>query len=111
MSWNILFFETSRRERPVQEFIKSLNSTSKAKVARSIDLLEDIGPFLCMPHCKKITDDVFELRIRGSEEVRILYVIKQKNIYLLHAFKKKSQKIPAREIHLAEFRAKLLTNI
>lgn len=62
-----------------------------------------------MPHCKKLTSDIFELRIRGKEEVRILYSTRKGDIYLLHAFKKKSQKTPAKEIKIAEQRMALLT--
>ena len=109
MNWKIYFFETTRGEKPVKEFIKTLSDSTISKVAKSIDLLEKYGTFLCMPHCKKITRDIYELRIRGKEEVRVLYFIQKGNIYLLHVFKKKTQKTPSKEIKIAEYRMGLLT--
>lgn len=109
MSWNILFFETNRGERPVKEFIKSLSSSTIAKVTSTINLLEQYGPLLNMPHSKKVIGEIYELRIRGREEVRIFYAFRGNKIILLHAFQKKSQKTPAKEIKLALVRLKYLT--
>jgi len=111
MNWNIYFFETNRGEKPVEDFIEGLSPSAYAKVLRTLELLKQYGTFLCMPYCKKITQNVYELRIRGKEEIRIFYFIQKRNVYLLHAFKKKSQKTPKNEIKIAEQRMKLLTSI
>ena len=111
MNWKLLFYEANRGEKPVQEFIKKLSPATFAKILRMLELLEQYGTFLCMPHCKKITKDIYELRIRGKEEIRIFYFIKKRNIYLPYAFKKKSQNTPVKEIEVAERRIDLLTNI
>lgn len=94
MTWKILLFETSRGEKPVERFINFLNSNTIAKVIHNIDLLEKYGNLLRMPHSKRLVKGLYELRIKGKEEIRILYTYKSRNIYLLHAFKKKSQKTP-----------------
>ena len=104
MAWKILFYENSRGERPVQEFITTLSPSSQSKVIGSVRLLREFGMFLKMPHSKKITKNLYELRIRGKEEVRIFYAFSRGKIYLLHAFKKKSQRTPSKEIKLAEAR-------
>lgn len=111
MNWNIYFFETSRGEKPVEEFIENLSSPAYAKVLRLLELLWQYGTFLCMPYCKKITKDIYELRVRGKEEIRIFYFFQKRKVYLLHAFKKKSQKTPQNEIKIAEQRMKLLTSV
>lgn len=98
MAWKIRFYESSRGEKPVEELIKSLEPPTIAKVAHHIDLLEKHGPFLGMPHSRKLTREIYELRVRGRQEIRITYVFVNKNIYLLHAFKKQKQKAPRREI-------------
>ncbi len=90
-------------------FLNSQEST-QAKILRTIDLLEKFGNQLAMPHSKKISNKMFELRIRGKSEVRIIYTYKNKKAYLLHAFIKKSQKIPKREIKTAKARLRLLDN-
>lgn len=109
MVWQIILFETKRGEKPVEEFILQQNSQAKAKIAHLIDLLEKYGPMLGMPHSKKLTSELYELRIRGKQEIRILYSFKKHNIYLLHAFKKQTQKTPHKEIEITLKRLLVLT--
>jgi phage-related protein len=101
MDWKIVLFETKRGEKPVEEFVKSLDSSTIAKVAHEIDLLEKHGNILGVPRSKKIAPKLYELRIRGKTEVRIIYTFKNRDICLLHAFKKKTQKVPRKEIKTA----------
>lgn len=108
MSWEVNLFTTNRGERPVASFILELDATTKAKVANLLDLLERCGPKLGMPHSKKMSQGLYELRVRGKIEVRIFYTFKNNQIYLLHAFQKKSQKTPRRELKVAESRLELL---
>jgi phage-related protein len=95
----------------VEEFIDSLEKETIAKVVRVVELLEEFGRGLSMPHSKKIDNEIYELRIRGSQEVRIFYAFQKTNIVLLHGFIKKSDKIPQREINTAINKLKQLTNI
>lgn len=109
MAWRILFFETPRGEKIVKEFIKSLDATTIAKVGHTISLLEKHGPYLGMPHSKKLTKGLYELRVRGKQDVRIIYSFAKRKIYLLHAFKKKAQKTPRKEINTAVTRLESIT--
>ena len=111
MAWNIYFFQTSRGEEVVKEYIKELQGKTIAKVSQNIDLLKIHGPLLGMPYSKMLVKEIYELRIRGKEEIRILYTFLKSNIYLLHAFKKQTQKTPKKEIKIAENRKKLLDKI
>ncbi len=101
MPWIIKLFESKRDEKPVEEFIKSCEPQTISKISHHIDLLEKYGPFLGMPHSKRLNSDLYELRIRGKQEIRITYIFKNKNIYLLHAFKKQTQKTPRKEIDIS----------
>ena len=109
MNWNIILFESNRNDKPVEEFIKSLQTQTQAKIIHNINLLETYGSNLSMPHSKPLNNKLFELRIRGKEEIRIIYAFLKKDIYLLHAFKKKAQKTLQREINLSLVRLKTLT--
>lgn len=71
MIWDIILFENDRGERPVEEFIKPLSSSSRSKVIHMIRLLKQFGTFLNMPHAKKITKEIYELRVRGKEEIKL----------------------------------------
>lgn len=108
MAWKVYFFQTPRGEKIVKEFIKSLESKAVGKISQILDLLKAHGPFLGMPYSRKLTKEISELRIRGKEEVRILYTFSKNNIYLLHAFKKKTQKTLKKEIKIAEERRNTL---
>ena len=95
----------------LDKFIASLGKETGPKVVRAIELLEEFGPRLGMPHSRKVQDDIFELRIRGIQEVRIFYVFHKDSIILLQSFIKKSQKTPKKELDLALRRAKTLDSV
>lgn len=101
MAWVIQVYESQRGEKPVEEFIRSLEPKTISKVSHRIDLLEKYGSLLGMPHSRKLTANLYELRIRGKQEVRIIYGFINRNIYLLHIFKKQTQKTPTKEIATA----------
>jgi len=61
-----------------------------------------------MPYSKPISRNLFELRIRGKQEIRILYCFFDDKIYLLNAFIKKTKTTPNREIDVALKRITLL---
>ncbi|MCL4374582.1 type II toxin-antitoxin system RelE/ParE family toxin [Patescibacteria group bacterium] len=109
MEWKILEFGTLGGERPVAEFIKSQPAQVIAKIVHLIDLLEIHGNLLSMPHAKKLQINLYELRIRGQQEIRIVYGFVGKTIYLVSAFKKQKQKTPKKEIETAKTRLANLT--
>lgn len=110
MNWQITVYESPRGEKPVEEFLKSLNDQTIAKATHLIELLEKHGPFLGPPHSKKITSSLYELRIRGRQEIRIFYAFIKNGICLVHAFKKQTQKTPAKEIETAIKRFEMLVD-
>ena len=95
----------------LEKFIYSLEKATVAKTLRTINFLEKFGRDLKTPHAKKISGGLFELRIRGKQEIRIFYTFFNSDIVLLHGFIKKSQTIPAKEIKVAKQRQQSLTSI
>lgn len=85
----------------VEAFVNSLEKMTVAKVLRTLDLLETFGSSLGLPHSKKIKKKLYELRIRGRQEVRIFYTFHRSEAILLHGFLKKSRQIPGKEVKLA----------
>jgi phage-related protein len=54
---------------------------------------------------------VYELRIKVEKQYRVFYVAKfEEAIYILHAFEKKTQQTPTKEIQLGVSRYKALVN-
>ena len=94
-------FITARGNYPVKEFIEEQDKIIRTKIGLSIRLLINNGPYLKPPYIKKLQSKLYELRISGKVEIRIFYTIFKNEYYLLHAFKKKSQKIPAKELRVA----------
>ncbi|MFZ5933029.1 MAG: type II toxin-antitoxin system RelE/ParE family toxin [Patescibacteria group bacterium] len=106
MGWKVFYFQTRSGHLPVREFIAKQDIKTQARIRQSIVLLRDKGPFLKSPYVKKLRSGLSELRIKSQISIRIFYSPKNNAYYLLHAFKKKSQQIPARELRTALDRMK-----
>lgn len=100
----VIYFNTQ-----IKDGLSSLGEPSHAKSSKQIKLLETFGHMLSMPYSKQISKNLFELRIRGQQEIRIFYCFHQNKAVILHYFVKKSQKTPQREIETALKRRLLLT--
>jgi len=77
-----------------------------------VELLMEFGPNLRMPHSRAIGGGLFELRPRGKEGVgRVFYcfVVRQR-VVILHAFQKKTEGTPKKEIGIARRRMKVVQN-
>lgn len=94
---------------PVIEFLKKFKKPTSAKIVKSIDLLEQYGLTLRMPHVRSLSSGLFELRVRGTQEIRILFCYHKNTVHFLHGFVKKSQKAPQQELELAKKRKQTLT--
>ena len=78
----------------------------RAKVFRTMGLLEEFGTQLRKPHSEHLGNGIFELRIKqGSNIERVLYFFYVGNkAVLTNGFTKKQQKTPPGEIQLARER-------
>ena len=85
----------------VGTFFESLNAKETAKVIRTVELLEEFGNDLGMPHSRHMSDGLLELRVRGTREIRIFYCFHKKQAVLLHACIKKTQKTLDKELDRA----------
>jgi phage-related protein len=102
MTWEVLFYITPGGQPVVQKFIDDLPEISRTRITRNIDLLEQYGTQLGMPHARPMGGGLLELRVRGKQDVRVFYAfVKGRRIYLLHGFVKKRQATPKREIDIA----------
>ncbi len=79
-----------------------------ADYARLVELLIDFGPEVRMPHSRPLGRGLFELRVHGREGIgRVLYCyITGQRVVILHAFVKKDQATPERELAIARRRLK-----
>lgn len=96
-------FTVQAHELAAQE-LEELPDDLRGKMFLLIERLESEGQ-LKMPHSKPIGAKLFELRVGGKDIARTLYCYaKEQNIYLLHAFVKKTETTSAAAIKLARKR-------
>ncbi len=84
-----------------KRFVRSLDREVKIEVGNVIDLLVQEGHMIEMPDSKSLGKGLFELRIQGRVKVRVLYIFHNNKAYILHAFIKKTWKIPLQDIRYA----------
>ena len=105
MSWRVEFYRTPNGRAPVEDYLDELSSSEAAKAVRALELLRTYGIELGMPHVRHLRGGLYEFRLRGQREHRVLYVaLTGQRFLLLHAFTKKTQQTPPNEIALAEQR-------
>lgn len=104
--WNIEYYQSEAGRVPVAEFIGSLDAKSRARVARTLDLLEEFGTDLGMPYVRHLEKQLWELRIRhGRNRYRIIYFLAATETFvLLHGFAKKTGPVPREDIETAQRR-------
>lgn len=112
-NWGVGFYKNIRGDEIIQDFIRRQDKQTKSKIARSIDLISKYGPDLGLPHSRYMGYGIYELRIQGKNAVRIFYIAITANreVVFIHAFKKKTQKTPVKELKIAKNRRELLIKI
>ncbi|HEY6170879.1 MAG TPA: type II toxin-antitoxin system RelE/ParE family toxin [Candidatus Kapabacteria bacterium] len=103
------FYRTETGGNPVEDFLVSLPSKVRQKavwVLKAIEQLQRVST----QYLKKLdgTDDIWEIRIiHAKDSIRLLCFWSGENIIIVtHGFKKKTDKVPQREIQLATERKK-----
>ena len=111
-NFEIIFYETTSGDKPVEDFLDSLNVMMRAKMLLSIRMVKEFGHMTRMPYSEELEDGIFELRAKlGSDITRILYFfVVDKRIVLTNGFVKKTPKTPRKEIERAKrYRADYLS--
>ncbi|KEH91612.1 type II toxin-antitoxin system RelE/ParE family toxin [Clostridium novyi] len=107
--YNVILYVDIHGKCPIEEFILSLNSKSKKnKIIRTelrqirmyIDVLKQFGTRVGEEYTKHIQGDLWELR-PGKNRI-LFFMGKHNEIVLLHSFRKKTNKMPKREIERAK---------
>ncbi|WP_067094999.1 type II toxin-antitoxin system RelE/ParE family toxin [Marinomonas atlantica] len=95
MSWKLQFYSG------VEESILSMPPKIQARMIRLLELME-------RPHTEPMGDGLFEIRTKAQEGIGrgLFCYLKGNEIIVLHAFVKKSQKTPKKELSIAKQRQK-----
>jgi phage-related protein len=103
---NIFYFVDDRGKSPVKEFIDVLPLNEQAKVFSYIEELRRQGHNLRRPLADYVHDGIYELRPKAN---RLFYFFFLKdNVVLVHVIKKKTDKIPEKDIVLCLKRKKFI---
>ena len=107
MSFSVEYFHSK-----VLAEIESWPVDVLADYAHIVELLIEYGPDLKLPHSKAFGSGLFDLRPRGKSGIgRAFYCfVTGRRVVILHAFIKKSQQTPDRELKLARKRLKEVLN-
>jgi len=107
MKFTIEFFHSR-----VRTEVESWPDGLLADFVRIVELLMEFGPSLRMPHSRAMGGGLFELRPRGREGTgRVFYCfVRGQRVVILHAFLKKTQVTPEKELGLARRRMKEVQN-
>jgi len=96
------FYRTDSGGEPVREWLKSLDKQDRFFIGTDIKTVEYGWP-IGMPVCRPMGKGLYEVRtnLAGNRIARVLFCIAEGEMVLLHAFMKKSQKIPKSDLDLA----------
>lgn len=101
--FNIEFYSLPNGEKPVQQFLDSLDNKMRAKALYSLSILSEYGNALREPYSKALGDGLFELRVKFASDItRIFYFFVVDNtIVLTNGFVKKTMKTPQNKVNKA----------
>ena len=103
-TYQAIFYQKDDGSEPAKEFILSVDKKMRAKILKTIAMLQNNGTELRMPYSEYLEDGIFEIRAKvGTDISRVLYffVVGHK-IILTNGFIKKTQKTPKGEIEKAK---------
>jgi phage-related protein len=101
------FYCTASGNEPVRAWLKGLDETDRRIIGRDIAIAEFGWP-VGMPVCRSLGSGLYEIRsdLAKGRIARVVFCVAKKQMVLLHAFIKKTQKTPKSEIDLATRRMK-----
>jgi len=104
--WTVESYIGPQGRSPVEEFLDRLPAGDRARIDHTIGLLKEFGLQLSLPYVKHLEGKLWELRVwAGRKAYRVIYfAFTGQRFILLHAFLKKTQKTPRKEIAIAERR-------
>lgn len=106
--WQVIYFIDNQGKNPVSDFLDTLSGNQQSKVLRILHNIKEYGLSSVIPHVKKLSGSpLWEIRILGRDNIRVIYVVADKfKVLVLHGFVKKKQKTPLKELEIALNRLK-----
>lgn len=104
--WTLEFYLDANGSSPVIEFLDSLDKKTRARFGWSMEQVRLRNVQARYPLVRHLEGDLWELREESHTNIyRIVYFFfTGRRIVFLHGFQKKTQRIPRRELELAQQR-------
>ncbi|MBX9703860.1 MAG: type II toxin-antitoxin system RelE/ParE family toxin [Silvanigrellaceae bacterium] len=103
---SVEFYRERTGNEPVRIWLQSLDKSIKIIIGEDISKVQFRWP-LGMPLVRNLGDGIHELRSHIPNGItRVLFIVINKRMILLHGFIKKTQKLPIQDLKLAKERAK-----
>lgn len=107
----VFFFREDSGKEPVREWLQSLEQKDRYTIGRDIRIVQSDWP-IGSPLVKPLGKSLWEIRSKLENRIsRIIFIFHDSAIILLHAFIKKTEKTPIKEIELALKRSKKLEGL
>ena len=103
VAFDVVFYAEDDGTKPVAVFLRSLESNPDfaERIKSAIRRLKD-GLWHRPPQTKALGNGLYEARVLGQDGGRVIFFYDAyQRVVVVHAFQKKSQKIPADEIRTA----------
>ena len=99
---SVAFYKTASGTEPVREWLKALAPVDRQRIGEDLQTVEFGWP-IGMPLCRSLGHGLWEVRstLSGRRIARVVFCIAYERMVLLHAFIKKTQKTPQKDIDLA----------
>jgi phage-related protein len=102
----VLFYQSENGKEPVREWLNEFPKVIKKTIGEDIKTVQHGWP-LGMPLVRPMGDKIYEIRSTIPNGIaRILFVVHDLAMILLHGFIKKTEKTPEKELEIASTRAK-----
>jgi phage-related protein len=102
------FFRTDAGGEPVREWLIGLPAADRKTIGHDIKTVQFGWP-LGMPLVEHLGGGIWEVRVRLENRIaRVLFVLEDDTMVLIHGFIKKAQKAPKPDLDLARDRLKQL---
>lgn len=104
------FYLTATGHNPVRDWLLKLSDADRRIVGKDIQKVEFGWP-IGRPHCAPLGQGLWEVRssLESNRIARVIFYMGDGHMVLLHAFIKKTQKLPQADIDLAMKRKKEVT--
>lgn len=102
-TWQFSYYNTK-----VAALVEAWPTGIRASFLRIAETMQKHGPDLGLPHTRAMGGSLFEIRAKGREGIgRAFYcTVVGQRIVILHAFIKKTEQTPQRELDIARVRLK-----